>query len=81
VDQQRAPGIRVYFAQITEGAEQHIMLLFKNNRLRHFVDATLMVAGGLLMWFAPEVGVGVLLLVTGIVIELVGIWFEHAQRD
>lgn len=57
------------------------MLLFKNRKLRHLAGVTLMVTGAWLMWFAPEVAAGVILLAAGIVIELVGIWFEHAARD
>ena len=56
------------------------MFLFKNKRLRRSIGITLMVAGGLLMWLAPDVRVGVLFLAAGIVIELVGIGLEHERR-
>jgi hypothetical protein len=55
------------------------MFLFKNKHLRRYLGAALVVTGGLLMWFAPEVGVGVFVLLAGIAIELVGIWLERER--
>ncbi len=55
------------------------MFLFKNKRLRRYLGAALVVTGGLLMWFAPEVGVGVFVLAAGIVIEVIGIWLERER--
>jgi hypothetical protein len=64
------PAIRGSFAVITSSTQQHIIIFCKNNKLRYITDAVLRVVGGWLPWFAPEVSVGELLLVTGIVIEL-----------
>jgi hypothetical protein len=55
------------------------MFPFKNKRLRRYLGAALVVTGGLLMWFAPEVGVGVFVLAAGIVIEVIGIWLERER--
>lgn len=55
------------------------MFLFKNKRLRRIVGFTLMLAGGLLMWLAPQASVGVFLLIVCIAIELAGIWLEHQR--
>jgi hypothetical protein len=55
------------------------MFLFKNKRLRRYLGVALVVTGGLLMWFAPEVGVGVFVLAAGIVIEVIGIWLERER--
>lgn len=55
------------------------MSLLKNQRLRRTIGVTLMLAGGLLLWLAPETGAGVALLVAGIALEFGGIWLEHRQ--
>ncbi len=55
------------------------MILIKNKRVRRGIGLVLVVAGGLLMWFAPEVGAGVFLLAAGVLLEIVGIALE--QRD
>ena len=57
--------------------------MLKRKRTRRIVGATLVVAGGLLMWFAPEAtfgtrsGAGLLLLAAGIVLEIVGVTLER----
>lgn len=55
------------------------MILIKNKRVRRGIGLALVVAGGLLMWLAPEAGVGIFLLAAGVLLELVGIALE--QRD
>lgn len=55
------------------------MFLFKNKRLRRFTGLALMTGGGLMLWLAPEVGVGIVLLVAGVLLEIVGITLE--RRD
>ena len=55
------------------------MFLFKNKRLRRFTGLALMAGGGLMLWLAPEVGVGIVLLVAGVLLEIVGITLE--RRD
>jgi hypothetical protein len=41
------------------------------------VGAALVVSGGVLMWLAPEVLPGVILLAAGIALEIIGITLEH----
>jgi len=54
------------------------MILIKNKRMRRGIGLVLVVAGGLLMWLAPEeAGVGVFLLGAGVLLEIVGITLEH----
>lgn len=56
------------------------MILFKNKRIRRSTGLALVVAGGLLMWLAPEeAGVGVFLLAAGVLLEIAGIALE--RRD
>jgi len=55
------------------------MFLFKNKRLRRVTGLALMAGGGLLLWLAPEVGVGIALLVAGVLLEIIGITLE--RRD
>lgn len=55
------------------------MFLFKNKRLRRITGLALMTGGGLLLWLAPEVGVGIALLVAGVLLEIIGITLE--RRD
>jgi hypothetical protein len=51
--------------------------MIKNKRIRR-TSALIMVAlGAILMFLAPEVWQGALLLALGIIIELVGITLEH----
>jgi drug/metabolite transporter (DMT)-like permease len=58
-----------------------------NTSARRTAGAILVIAGALLMWLAPGPtftavsGVGVVLLVAGIVLELVGIALERRQAD
>ena len=55
------------------------MFLTRNKRLRRATGLMLVVAGGLLMWLAPEVGAGVIVLAAGILLEVIGITLE--RRD
>ena len=52
-------------------------VLVKHKGVRRAVGATLVVAGGVLMWLAPEIWSGVVLLVAGIALEVAGITLEH----
>ena len=52
-------------------------MLIKYRGLRRTLGALLVVAGALLMWLAPEVWSGVVLLGAGIGIEAAGIALEH----
>lgn len=45
--------------------------------VRRTVGVVLVVAGGVLMWLAPEARVGLTLLVAGILLEIAGIALEH----
>lgn len=56
------------------------MFSFKNNLLQRFLSAALMLGGILLMWLAPEVGVGALLFASGVVVELVAVRLEQQRR-
>jgi hypothetical protein len=56
------------------------MFLFKNKQLRRLFGAVLVVAGGLLLWLAPNAHVGIVLFASGIVIELVGIGLERKDK-
>ena len=52
-------------------------LLIKHKSLRRALGALLVFAGAVLMWLAPEVWSGVLLLAAGIALEIAGIALEH----
>jgi hypothetical protein len=49
----------------------------KNKRSRRLVVLVLLIAGGLLMWFAPEVPAGIVLLAAGALLEVAGIMIER----
>jgi len=52
-------------------------VLIKHKGLRRALGAALVGVGAVLMWFAPEVWSGVVLLGAGIVLEIAGIALEH----
>ena len=56
------------------------MISFKNNLLRRFPAAALVLGGILLMWLAPEAGMGALLFASGLVVELVAVKIEQQRR-
>jgi hypothetical protein len=49
----------------------------KNKRSRWLLVIALLIAGGLLMWLAPEVPTGIALLAAGILLEIAGITIER----
>jgi hypothetical protein len=49
----------------------------KPRTLRRIAGATMVVAGGLLMWLSTEALPGLLLLAAGIVLEIIGIALER----
>lgn len=51
--------------------------MIRNPRIRRTSAVILVVLGAILMFLAPEVWQGVLLLALGVVLELVGIALEH----
>ena len=53
------------------------MILIRNKRLRRVTGLILVIGGGLLMWLAPEVTAGVVLLIAGVVLEIAGITLER----
>jgi hypothetical protein len=55
--------------------------MIRNRPVRRALGAVLVVAGGLLMWFAPESRVGLTLLVLGVALELLGIALEHRSDE
>ena len=54
-----------------------LSVLIKRKRERRVVGAALVVSGGVLMWLAPEVLAGAVLLAAGIALEIIGITLEH----
>lgn len=52
-------------------------VLIKRKRERRVLGAALVVSGGVLMWLAPEVLAGAILLAAGIALEIIGITLEH----
>lgn len=61
--------------------------MLKRRKLRRTAGALLLIAGGLLMWFAPEAAFGarsisgLLLMLAGIVLEVAGIALEHHDKN
>jgi drug/metabolite transporter (DMT)-like permease len=55
-------------------------MLIKYRGLRRALGAMLVGVGAVLMWLAPEVWSGVVLLVAGIALEAAGIALEHRNR-
>ena len=51
--------------------------MLKNQRSRRVLSIFLMVMGGVLMYLAPEILPGLVLLGLGVVVELVGIALER----
>jgi hypothetical protein len=54
--------------------------MIKNLRVRRTSAVIMMVLGAILMFLAPEVWPGALLLALGVVLELVGIALEHKAK-
>jgi hypothetical protein len=55
-------------------------ILLRNRLLRRFVGGLCVVAGGLLMWLAPNaVVVGIVLFAAGVALEIAGIALEHRE--
>jgi len=46
-------------------------------KLRRLLAAVLIVLGALLLWFAPETTIGIVLIIAGIGIEILGIALER----
>ncbi|MBI4206355.1 MAG: hypothetical protein HY527_15140 [Betaproteobacteria bacterium] len=55
------------------------MVFVRNKTLRRAIGLSLVVLGALLMWLAPEVIAGIVLLAAGVILEIVGITLE--RRD
>ena len=61
--------------------------MLKQRRLRRTVGALLLIAGGLLMWLAPEATFGavsisgLVLMLAGIALEAAGIALEHHDQN
>ena len=54
--------------------------MIKNPRTRRAIAVIMMVLGAILMFLAPEVWQGALLLALGVVLELFGIALEHKAK-
>jgi len=52
-------------------------VLIKHKGLRRALGAVLVGVGAVLMWLAPEVWSGLVLLAAGIALEIAGIALEH----
>lgn len=52
-------------------------MMFKNPHIRRPLAGLLVVLGAMMMFFATEAWVGVVLLVLGITIEVIGIALRH----
>jgi uncharacterized membrane protein YccC len=52
-------------------------VLIKHKSLRRTLGAVLVGVGAVLMWLAPEVWSGLVLLAAGIALEIAGIALEH----
>jgi uncharacterized membrane protein YccC len=55
-------------------------VLIKRKGLRRALGAVLVGVGAVLMWLAPEVWSGLVLLAAGIALEIAGIALEHRNR-
>lgn len=54
--------------------------MMKNQRTRRTIAVIMVVLGAILMFLAPEVWPGELLLILGIAVELAGIALEHRTK-
>jgi hypothetical protein len=54
--------------------------MLKNPNTRRAIAVIMMVLGAILMFLAPEVWQGALLLALGVALELIGIALEHRAR-
>lgn len=54
--------------------------MIKNTRIRRTGALILVVIGAILMFLAPEVWQGAVLLTLGVLLELVGIALEHRDK-
>ncbi len=54
--------------------------MIKNPRTRRAITLIMMALGGLLMFLAPEVWQGALLLGLGVILEFIGIALEHKSK-
>ncbi len=53
------------------------MRMVRNRRPQRITAAALIVAGGLLLWLAPSVGLGLTCLAVGVALELLGLASDH----
>lgn len=54
--------------------------LLHKRQLRRAIAAILAIAGGALIWLAPETVIGIVMLGLGIGLEIIGIGMEHWAR-
>lgn len=55
--------------------------MIRNRRIRRAVAIALLVAGGLLMWLAPQTLAGAVLLALGIALEAIGVAVERRGKS
>ncbi len=54
--------------------------MLKHTRHRRILGVILIFFGALLMWLAPEILVGVIMILIAIALEILGIALEHRER-
>jgi uncharacterized membrane protein YccC len=54
--------------------------MIKNPRIRRTIAVIMVVLGGVLMFLAPEIWQGALLLAAGVALELFGIALKHNTK-
>lgn len=55
--------------------------MLKKKSHRRIVAFGLIILGAVLMFLAPEVLVGVVMMIAGVLVEMIGITLEHRQTD
>jgi drug/metabolite transporter (DMT)-like permease len=55
--------------------------MLKKKPHRRILAFSLIVLGAVLMFLAPEVVVGVVMMIVGVLVEMIGITLEHRQTD
>jgi drug/metabolite transporter (DMT)-like permease len=55
--------------------------MLKKKSHRRILAFSLIVLGAVLMFLAPEVVVGVVMMIAGVLVEMIGITLEHRRTD
>ena len=71
---------RTTISGCTAGTETvNFMIFIRHKKLRRVIGFSLVVVGALLIWLAPEVVAGIVLLAAGGILEIVGITLERRE--